>query len=389
VRVQHPQTIDLPNCDNARSICLRVDKGNGTGKSRTYGPRAILPLGMHNNESRRQQMATAVPVPPAPRGEEFRDDARRRLPAAVLAPLTELSGWRSTLAVAQTFAMLAVVVSGAIAFWSVPAAIVAVVLIAPLQHALFVLAHDAAHYRLYRTRWLNDLVGRVCGTLGGIPMCAYRVIHRLHHNHLYGPQDPDIALHGGYPRGKAYLLKRLAKDLCGLTAWKTYAYFFGAPAINTQTNAAQRPLDDTSGVLRDAARRDRWVVLGCHLAMPIGAISAGWGTYYLVLWIVPLATGLQAILRLRAICEHGALSDYSSPLTAARTHLPSPWQRFLLFPHHVNYHIEHHLYPAVPHYYLPKLHAALEQHQMLAGAEVTRLPATLPRIFASPSGVTS
>jgi fatty acid desaturase len=101
-----------------------------------------------------------------------------------------------------------------------------------------------------------------------------------------------------------------------------------------------------------------------------------------VLWLIPLGTGLQAILRLRAVCEHGALSDFSSPLTAARTNLPNWWQRFFLFPHHVNYHIEHHLYPAVPHYRLPQLHAALKAHGMLHGAEVHRLAQTLPRVFA-------
>lgn len=328
--------------------------------------------------------SVSVPMPPVGRGEEFRDDARRRLPAAVLAPLTELSAWRSTLAVAQTFGLIAVVLFAAVAWWSIPAAIIAIMLIAPLQHALFILAHDAAHYRLYRRRWLNDLVGRIAGTLGGIPMCCYRVIHRLHHNHLYGPQDPDIALHGGYPRGKAYLAKKLAKDLFGLTAWKTYSYFFGAPALNTQTNVIQRPLDDTSEQLRAAARHDRWVVLGFHIGMPIAAFAAGWGLYYLVLWMLPLATVLQAILRLRAVCEHGALSDFSSPLTAARTNVATPWQRFFLFPHHVNYHIEHHLYPAVPHYNLPKLHAALERHGMLADAHVYPLSVTLPRIFAEP-----
>ena len=317
-------------------------------------------------------------------GEEFRDDVRKRLPAEVLAPLTELSAVRSTLAVAQTFASIAVVLALAVALWSIAAAIVAIVLIAPLQHALFIIAHDAAHYRLYRTRWLNDVVGRLAGTLGGIPMCAYRVIHRLHHNHLYGPQDPDIALHGGYPRGRLYLLRKLARDLAGMTAWKTYAYFFGAPALNTATNTARRPLDDTSPKLREAARRDRWMVLGLHIGMPIVAFSTGWGLYYVVLWVVPLATVLQAILRLRAICEHGALSDFSSPLTAARTNLPNWWQRFFLFPHHVNYHIEHHLYPAVPHYNLPALHAALEQHGLLQDAEVHGLAETLPRIFAQP-----
>ena len=316
------------------------------------------------------------------RGEEFRDDVRRKLPREVLAPLTRIDPLRSTLAVAQTFALIAAVGVLAVAFWSWWTALAAIVLMAPLAHALFILAHDAAHYRLYETRWLNDLVGRCCGTLAGLSMCTYRVIHRLHHNHLYGPEDPDIALHGGYPRGRAYLARKLAKDLMGLTAWKTYAYFFGAPAANADTNTAARPLDDTSPRLRQAASRDRWGVLAFHVSMPAVAFATGWGWYYVLLWMVPLATVLQVIFRLRAICEHGALSDYSSPLTAARTNLPNWWQRYLLFPHHVNYHIEHHLYPAVPHYNLPRLHRELNAHGVLEGAEIRCLSETLPRIFA-------
>lgn len=315
-------------------------------------------------------------------GEEFRDDVRRKLPQEALAPLTRLDPVRSTLAVAHTFGSLALVIGLALVFWSWWAAAIAVVLIAPLQHALFVLAHDAAHYRLYETRWLNDAVGRLCGTIAGVSMCTYRIIHRLHHNHLYGPQDPDIALHGGYPRGKAYLALKLAKDLTGLTAFKTFAYFFGAPALNVETGKAERPLDDTSPRLRAAARRDRWTVLGFHAAAPAVAFAAGWGWQYVVLWMLPLVTVLQAILRLRAICEHGAVTDYSSPLTAARTNFAPAWVRYFLFPHHVNYHVEHHLYPAVPHYRLPRLHAALAAHGILDGAEIRPLGETLRRIFA-------
>jgi fatty acid desaturase len=323
-----------------------------------------------------------APAPSLVAGEEFRDDVRKKLPPEVLAPLTRLDPVRSTLAVAQTFAALALVVGLAVAFWSWWAAAIAVVLIAPLQHALFVLAHDAAHYRLYAMRGLNDAVGRLCGTIAGVSMCTYRVIHRLHHNHLYGPQDPDIALHGGYPRGKAYLAKKLAKDLAGLTAFKTYAYFFGLPSMNAETGKAERPLDDTSARLRAAALRDRWGVLGFHVAAPAVAFAGGWGWQYLVLWVLPAVTLLQAILRLRAICEHGAVNDYSSPLTAARTNFAPAWQRYVLFPHHVNYHVEHHLYPAVPHYNLPALHAVLTEHGILDGAEIRPLRETLQRIFA-------
>src|SRR5882762_9983662 len=99
-------------------------------------------------------------------------------------------------------------------------------------------------------------------------MRTYRVIHRLHHNNLYGELDPDTALHGGYPRGRAYLVKKLLKDLSGLTAWKTYAYFLGgAPALNTATNVAVRPLDDTSQKLRTDANRDRNTVIAVHVLL--------------------------------------------------------------------------------------------------------------------------
>jgi len=58
-------------------------------------------------------------------GEEFRDDVRKKLPAEVLAPLTELSPLRSTLAVLQTFGLIALVIVLAVKFWSIPTAIVA------------------------------------------------------------------------------------------------------------------------------------------------------------------------------------------------------------------------------------------------------------------------
>jgi fatty acid desaturase len=317
-------------------------------------------------------------------GEEFRGEARKVLPREELLPLTQLSAWRSTFSICQTLAALIGVIGAAIYTDSLVAMGLAVILIAPLQHGLFILVHEAAHYRLFETRWLNDLVGRLLGMAGGISMCTYRVIHRLHHNHLYGPNDPDVALHGGYPRGKTYLLKKLGKDLLGLTAYKNYGYFFGNPAINTDSDTTLKPLHDTSPHLRRAARQDRWVVAAFHLAMPVAMFAVGWGWYYLVLWVLPLATGLQMILRLRAICEHGAVIDTVSPLLSARTNHANAVLRFFLFPHHVNYHLDHHLYPAVPHYRLPALHEALREKGVLEGAEVRRWPETLGRIFAAP-----
>jgi len=317
------------------------------------------------------------------KGEEFKDDFRKALPAEVVQRLSRISPWRSAWSVAQEVLVIGALVAVALAWWTPWVVVPCVILIGTRQHALFVLAHDAAHYRLFDARWLNDLAGRACATVQGLSMRTYRVIHRLHHNNLYGPADPDTALHGGYPRGRLYLAKKLAKDLSGFTAWKTYAYFLGgAPALNTETNVAVRPLNDSSARLRAEALADRNMVIGFHVAAFALAAASGWLVEYLVLWVLPLATVVQAILRLRAIAEHGATTDFSSPLTAARTNLASPLVEWLFFPHRVNYHIEHHLYAAVPHYNLPELHREMVNHGLLEGAEVMPFGATLAKIFA-------
>ena len=318
------------------------------------------------------------------KGEEFKDDYRRALPEALVLELTQRSAWRATLAVVEDLAVLVLAIGAAMYWWPSPLVLIpAILLIGSRQHALFIITHDAAHYLLFENRSINDAVGRLCAMPSGLSMCSYRVIHRMHHNNLYGELDPDTALHGGYPRGRMYLVRKLLKDLTGQTAWKTYAYFlFAAPALNTATNKALRPLDDTSERLRMEARRDRNWVIGFH---GVAFAIAAWGGYlveYLVLWVLPLVTVVQAILRLRAIAEHGATTDFSSPLTAARTNLGPAWLRWLLFPHNVNHHIEHHLYASVPMYNLPRLHAEMRRQGVLDGAEVVPFGMTLGKIFA-------
>src|SRR5260221_10682423 len=181
-----------------------------------------------------------------------------------------------------------------------------------------------------------------------------------------------------------YLIKKLAKDLSGLTAWKKYGYFLGrAPGVNSATNIEVRPLDHTSVKLRSEARHDRNAVIFLHVMVLLLFAVSGYLLQYLVLWVLPLVTVVQAILRLRAIAEHGATTDFSSPLTAARTNLGPAWLRWLIFPHNVNYHVEHHLYASVPQYQLPRLHQEMTRRGVLEGAEVIAFRATLAQIFAA------
>jgi len=167
--------------------------------------------------------------------------------------------------------------------------------------------------------------------LQGLSMRTYRVIHRLHHKQPVRRARPGHGAARGYPRGRMYLVRKLLKDLSGLTAWKTYAYFLAARRRATPrptcAPAARRHIGEAAA----EARSDRNMVIGFHLALLAVFAASGYLLQYLVLWVLPLVTVVQAILRLRAIAEHGATTDFSSPLTAARTNLGPAWLRWLIF----------------------------------------------------------
>jgi fatty acid desaturase len=337
-------------------------------------------LGKGANVTGAAQFATCAVG--ASTGEEFGVQRGGGLPPALVQELNRTQDWRSALSVLTTIAMIACTAWLAVLWW--PWAIVpAMFVMVSRQHSLAILAHDATHYRLFGNRLANEIVGRLCGYPIGVSMCTYRVVHRLHHNHLYTKADPDIPLMGGYPRGRWYLVKKLLTDLAGLTAHKNYAYFFGAPAVNTETNKAVNPLGDTSPRLRQQALTDRWIMVGVQVAMLGAAIATGWWLEYLLLWVLPLVTLFQVLLRVRAVLEHGAPAGYSTVQEAARTNLCPAWLAWILFPHNVNYHIEHHLYPAIPHYKLRRAHALLVESGALAGAEVRPVFSTFRRVFAN------
>jgi fatty acid desaturase len=321
-------------------------------------------------------------------GEAFVDQAKicksgNRLAPDVLRGLTRLNDGKATISVLVNISQAVLGVTPALIEQNIWTVLWAMLVVPLAAHGFAILSHDAVHYRLFSGRRLNDFVGRGCGLIIGVSMCTYRVVHRLHHNHLYERGlDPDIALMAGYPRGKTYLFRKLAIDLTGVTAWKNYSYFMGRPAKNSETNQRVKPLDDTSPKLRDDAKQDRILVAVFHLTILVLAIGTGLWREYLLLWFIPLVTIFQVILRLRAVLEHGAVTDFSSPLTASRTNLIPASIGWLLFPHKVNYHVEHHLYPSVPHYNLPACHKACQEAGMLDWAEVVPVNVALGKIFA-------
>ncbi len=233
------------------------------------------------------------------------------------------------------------------------------VVMARSLHALAILMHDASHRTLYANARVNDWVGKwLCGYPVGVSLFAYRKLHFRHHKDLYTEKDPDIPLFGGYPRTGGELLRKFGKDLIGLTLHKNLLYLLGI------------------GLKREGRGQggkkslDLWEAAAFHLVLWAVLIAMGWWLPFLLLWVVPTVTLLQAVLRFRGAAEHAAVEDPTDPVKNVRTTLGNPVSRFFLAPLFVNYHLEHHLYPAVPHYHLPRVHQALKAQGSLEKANI-------------------
>jgi fatty acid desaturase len=82
-----------------------------------------------------------------------------------------------------------------------------------------------------------------------------------------------------------------------------------------------------------------------------------WGVYFWLLWVVPLLTSFPYYMLLRDLYQHANADD--GKLTNSRVIFAGPVARWAMFIYGQDVHLTHHLYPAVPHYNLHKLHSLL------------------------------
>jgi fatty acid desaturase len=262
----------------------------------------------------------------------------------------QLDTMRALSAVAGTWSLLAL--SIAIAIWSRSAIawIVAAVIVGRSQHALAVLMHDAAHFRLLENRRWNDFVGQwLCAFPIASNLYAYRNVHLRHHKFLLTERDPDLSLSRGYPVTWQSFKRKLLRDATGVSSLVMRGY------VTVEKTRARLSLGNLFR-RRSAPIVARRVSAACLIGV---IFYLGYGPAFICLWLIPLLTVYQVILRIRGVLEHANV-DQDDGLRNARTIFSSnPLANFMLNPHHVGYHLEHHLYPAVPHYNLAELHQAL------------------------------
>ena len=257
-----------------------------------------------------------------------------------------------------------------VAAWPNPLSVIAALfLIGARQLGMAVLMHEASHRSLLSDKKWNDWVGN---WLNAYPvwqdLYAYRPYHLKHHAHTGDPEDPDLGLVTPFPVTRSSLRRKIWRDLSGQTGLKF------ARAAYQRTFGARH---------RDPAARRAAIGFAVSNAALLGLLAlAGHPTLYL-LWVGAWLTTNTLVTRIRSIAEHALAPDALEPRGRTRTTLPRWWERLLLCPNGVNYHMEHHLLITVPHYNLKAMHERLAALGVIAPECITRGYAEVLRRAAS------
>jgi fatty acid desaturase len=241
--------------------------------------------------------------------------------------------------------------------------LISLVILGGRQLALAILMHECAHGSLFRSRALNEHLGK---WLIAAPMWLqledYRRHHLKHHAHTSLDGDPDLGLVSPFPVTRWSLTRKILRDLSGIAFIKRVIGILlmdlGVLTYSASTGQQRvTPRPPVSAMLRGLlVHTGPMVITNVALWGVLAALGHGW-LYFA--WVLAYATTFSLFLRIRSIAEHAVAEASDDPLTNTRTTHAGPLARLTVAPHHVNFHLEHHLLPTVPHYRLKRLHQLL------------------------------
>ena len=281
-----------------------------------------------------------------------RIDPKTYFPPEEWAPLSRRSAWKGLALLAHAWIVIGLAMAVAVAapgWWKLLAIPLAIAVIGARQLGLAILMHDAAHVALHPDPKINDWVGNHL-TTGGL--LGYRSYHLTHHKYAQQGEDPDLVLSAPFPITRLSLRRKIVRDLTGQTYYKLRW-------SGLVKRIAERNGEPLWPLVKDAVVSRRRFFIGMVATI---AVTAPFGLWWVwpVLWLVPQATWLPMVTRLRNIAEHACVpKNEPDPLRHARTTRANWLERAFIAPYYVNYHCEHHMFMHVPCYNLPRAHRML------------------------------
>ncbi len=264
------------------------------------------------------------------------------LPSARKTALTETSdraGLRHLAAHGGLILATGALIAARVPFWP---------LLLPVQGVLivflFTLEHECTHRTPFRSTRLNEWVGRIAGLLLFLPFEWFRAFHLAHHRFTNIPgRDPELA--GGKPAtAGAWLI-----HVSGLPFWRA-----NLELLLRLARGRERAPFLTERALPRMEREAR-AMLGLYA---LAGLTLIWSPVLLWVWLVPILMG-QPFLRLYLLAEHGDCPFVANMFENTRTTFTNRIVRFLAW--NMPYHVEHHVFPAVPFHRLPELHELMRE----------------------------
>jgi len=205
-----------------------------------------------------------------------------------------------------------------------------------------VLLHEVVHKTVYdgdRPRAYRVL-GLLYALPSGISPTQFTRWHLDHHLELGSSTDDPKRAHLS-PKRNARWLKALY--------WTPalFPIYFRAAAKETATY----PED-----VRARIQRERPAAIGLHLAAAAAIYGFGGAPRLLWLWAVPVFLVFPPAFALNRLGQHYDIVPEQPARWATRMERSRFWEFVYLWS---NYHLEHHYFPAVPFYKLPRLNAEL------------------------------
>ena len=293
------------------------------------------------------------------------------VPQDELDRVLEMQDWRSWLSLALDWALVAASMALVALRPGILTTIVALFIIGARQLGLTVLMHEASHWTLFKNKRVNDWAANwLCAYPTWADLRPYRSYHLQHHAKNWTEEDPDRGLASPFPVTRQSMRRKVWRDLSGQTGWKR-------AKVTLRRDLGKGNKENSRLSMSEMSRRrgggtnalvGMVVTNGLLLAL---LWSLGHPALYL-LWVGAWMTTYSLAMRIRAIAEHSMPGDPADHMTNTRTTLASWWERMVVAPNRVNFHLEHPLLVAVPHYKLPAMHRMLERAGVLEGASVAR-----------------